>query len=465
MKKVRLLGLISFLTLCFFISFGFTCYSPTAHTNTFASESIYDVNNSSFSVIDRKITFDIRSLPEKAYESAGDFLLYDAKVTATYTYKNHTNMDITTKLFLPVTQIPDYGILFDEDFNALYPDNLNKHSVSINNALSTTVLRHTLPETNAMYDYHLSSENLPKDNFIASPYNINKDTPVIKLTYLLENTDKAFTYVKINTQNENDKFLVDSFSGTDILGVQKNRTFTVYALNYSVIPNIEFTTFSDFDLEYPTNATVSLIESETSSLLDTLLSFKRDDSITDMDWYNAQIQSMYFYGKCADVEYLQNLTLSRWLEYSLFIPANDTAVVETITPIYPFIDYEYEPASYVFCFKLPVSQYLDEDDIDIDLITPLYIEYLDYTTVTDHSSFWDGDGYELEYDDELGAEISFALSETESEFFYDFDDTGLIIGTVILLVLPIVFVGAGLLTTVLIVRKDKKKFSKAKENK
>ena len=59
-------------------------------------------------VTNEVLTFDINTLPKYRHPSIDDFLRYDAKVTAEYTFYNPSDITVTAKLAFPFDSDPAY---------------------------------------------------------------------------------------------------------------------------------------------------------------------------------------------------------------------------------------------------------------------------------------------------------------------------------------------------------------------
>ena len=106
-----------FIALCLILFLASDIFKLTALANS-ARRIWYGVDmtgtvvkgeNCPIEVEDEQLTFDISEFPNSYYEKKGDFLKYNGKVTAKYTFYNPSDYKVTAKLVFQLGYYPEYG--------------------------------------------------------------------------------------------------------------------------------------------------------------------------------------------------------------------------------------------------------------------------------------------------------------------------------------------------------------------
>ena len=130
-------------------------------------------------VTNEVLTFDINVLPKYRHPSAEDYLNYDAKVTAEYTFYNPSDITVTAKLVFPFDSRPAYFTSAagkDDGENS----NTNRYQITVNGAEVDRKMRYTVGDYGGFdFDHELASLS---DEYITDEF-FKLDTLVTKYTY------------------------------------------------------------------------------------------------------------------------------------------------------------------------------------------------------------------------------------------------------------------------------------------
>ena len=146
--------------------------------------------NCPIEVEDEQLTFDISEFPNSYYEKKGDFLKYNGKVTAKYTFYNPADYKVTAKLVFPFGYYPEYGPDEYDEKNQVYKriDDTAKFDIKINDKEIKKNLRHSL--YNSDYDFDIYKEmSLLSDGYIKDDF-YSPELPVTKYVYEISGVDK-----------------------------------------------------------------------------------------------------------------------------------------------------------------------------------------------------------------------------------------------------------------------------------
>ena len=86
------------------------------------------------------LTFDVQEFPKEEYATSDEFLEYDGKVTAEYTFYNPTDSKITARLAFP---FGGYPLIGENPETGEYTDDTKKYDICVNGEKVETNLRYT----------------------------------------------------------------------------------------------------------------------------------------------------------------------------------------------------------------------------------------------------------------------------------------------------------------------------------
>ena len=420
--------------------------------------------NCPIEVENEQLTFDIKEFPKRYYEEKADFINYNGKVTAKYTFYNPADYKVTAKLVFPFGYYPEYGPDEYDKKNQAYKriDDTTKFDIKINDKEIKKTLRHTLYYSENVFDVHkemsMISDGFIKDDFYSPELSVTKyvyeisgvdkklynrevaeiEIPAFdgKRRYYLEQSSYGFT----TNDKGNTRIGVDAENGEEV-------EFYVIGEPVKDLPKWKF---------YESGSNESKeIKGEMKLKSTSKMTFKefalakldKNGQILESDWYNIIVE-LY---KQATVENSGAIFISvydtgerlksllRWYEYEITLDPGEKITNTIEAPMYPTIDESYNPSIYKYNYLLsPASTWAKFGNLNVDINTPFFMTDSNQDGFTKTET-----GYNFKSNGLPEGELRFTLCESEKP-----KRKNPILGTYILWyflfiflnVLPIVFV-------------------------
>lgn len=426
---------------------------------------IYPVAATPVEVESAVLTYDIADFPQSAAMGG-----YNSTITTEYTLHNPTAEDITVKMLYPFGGLPGYT----EDGEGVPFDDISLLSVAADGAAQEYSLRLSYSSSNMHYDFDFESEreglyDAPLENaFGITPqtavyeYRIDvNDGDAVRITYTdfdgCAITDGgAGTFKGVTEMNfTDDGFVV--FAG----GVPSDIRFVycrdVYDAEHGVIDDsgegeeffpqpVEEGSFSQLIAQYVPNWLAG---------------------VDQTDWFNFVLAVYGQYNIVHPVE-IKNDAFSyamRWLEYELTIPAGGRTETSVTAPVYPDINIDTDPYNYTYAyFFTPYGGWADFGALTVRIN---YGGYILQSSAGDVFEAAEG-GYTATFDGLAEGAKDFTLCsvpdpapapEPEPEPWPEGPARAVAAVLVVaIVVLPVLFFVAGLVTTIALVRRDRRRF-------
>lgn len=417
------------------------------------------------------LTFDIQEFLKEEYEKPEDFLAYDGRVTAEYTFYNPTDSKITARLAFPFGRYPSAA---EDPVTYEYTDDTEKYDITVNGEAIEKKLRYTYLGWN---DFDAVSDKLKlRKHYIEDEF-YKADMPVTKYTYDIMKNDVAWEEldVKCNVKIDShlSKLYADKGQGVwhnedgsyDIATYNvvyddqsEKKTVNIYVIGEDVKDEVTWKFYDTTMEEYWDNEEEACVEGRAILIqkeqiaLESLIfeEYNKSMNISKTDWYNAFVNFL------KDTEWEDGIVgwnemgsesnfnelLMRWYEYEITL-APEEKIVNTVTaPIYPTIDKEYNPACYEYMYLLsPAKLWNNFGSLRIVINTP-------YHMVGDSKMVFEKTetGYVLEREGLPEEELVFSLSESENpklpfRLFSDINDiifTAMRVGVALSVVIPVI---------------------------
>lgn len=431
------------------------------------------------------LTFEIAEFPAEYYHNRPEYLAYEGKVTAEYTFYNPSDYTVTASLVFPFGNQPDYVSIYDEETQS-YVSNADteKYKITVNGEAVEKKIRYTLQ--NDSFSFRLSND-LPKlkDSYTSDSF-YSPAMTVTEYVYQISGLDKekyhaanvAFDWdgkdgnTKIYFPEQSGFHMQKDGDGRLSMWAKNGDIFSVYAIGVPLTSPLVMKCYQNGGVKdkEEIGGTVTLMKTETQTLEDLIFThWSESTGVSRVDWYNAAMDA-FRYGANEDdktgvvrLGMLSDLSaesmmgaLMRWYEYEITLSPKSSLVNTVTAPIYPARNMEHEPDIFTYTYLLsPASTWADFGELEIVLHTPFYMteSSLDAWSRTD-------DGYVQKRDGLPSGEMKFTLCSAENpqkpmKTIKDYLPTEWLIvfsvfGGVVLLM------GAGV-AVVLIFRKRKKK--------
>ncbi len=437
------------------------------------------------------LTFDIDEFPNNYYyyDNMDEFISYDARVTAEYTFYNPSEYTVTSKLLFPFGNQASYVYgFYDENGEFISIDDTNKYDVKINGVAIEKYVRHTLSDSYSSFeleqDLALISDDFASDDFYKT------DLTVTRYTFAVSGVDPknyqpAHIGLDVKKGQANYRILFPEQNGARRLDnddmrlytdVGKNgREFDLYVFGQPLneLPDwkvYENGAVRDNEVIF---GTANLVKSETLTFKEFALSNRPEDSaVSESDWYNALIaelkQSARYGQEYPIVECNLFLTgfkssLMRWYEYEITLSPEQRLVNAVTAPVYPSIDMGYNPTKHEYSYLLsPAKTFKSFGELEIRINTPYYLN----SSSLEGFSKVEG-GYTLTLNGLPQEELKFTLSESENpvkRYYgggYSEPDVGGIIVVIGILLAMLLATASGIIALVLVCRKKKDKTEKS----
>lgn len=448
---VILLLILLLISLCFASIFAKANSAPARWGGSTASGVTSSTKNCPIEVTSEKLTFNINDFPKGYYENKEDFEKYSSNVVAEYNFYNPTDYKINATLLFPFGNKPEYMVntFADEYYTDAY-----KRSIFVNNELVENRMR----VLHIPYDEDFNSNTVYE---LENDYTeVNFYTPT-----------KEVTKYRFRFSSNADSFKA-SFEINEYLNRYKTRAFGDFCTSNNVtrletyyhesefcldlylvgqsFENLPAWKFENIDGEV--SGSVELIETEKMTFLEAINLFKKDNEITDIDWYNA-VTSHFgerFLGYIDNIE----LKLMRFCEYDIEIEPKSSITNTVEVPIYPDIESDYNPNKFDYKYLVsPAKNWANFKDLEIRINTTSHL----LSSSLEGFEKVDG-GYNLKLENLPETELYFTLCEVENPKYtrgFAVDLTFIIIMLAIF-VFPIVL-GLTLAIIFVIVKNKKKK--------
>ena len=434
MKKQRI---TAFLIITFLLCdiFKLSVFANSAQRHWYGTDAMGAVSKEKDCPIEvekEQLTFDITDFPDGYYEKEADFLAYNGRVKAEYTFYNPADYTVTAKLVFPFGTYPSYGYYnYSSGSNINYKaDDLYKYGVKINGKEVKAVLRHTFfeqgDEFNIGNDISLIQDGYVKDSFYAP------DLPVTKYTYALSGVDEkkyknVSAAIDIPVFDGKRKFWLpdgngysseEDGSGHLSIDAKNGEIIALYIMGEPVAAPPEWKIYNVIgDENEEISGVMTLKNTEELSFKEIALAeYDEKTGIMEADWYNVIVHLFNREGEdnsavLTDIYTMRDILmyLMRWYEYEITLKPGEKIVNTVEAPIYPSIDLSYEPGVYGYTYLLsPASTWTKFGELNIDVNTPFYM------TETNQEGFKKTkSGYSFKSDGLPEGELKFSLSEGE----------------------------------------------------
>ncbi len=372
------------------------------------------------------LTFDLQELPLEYYSNKEEYLAYSGKVTAEYTFRNPSDMDITVEMAFPFGRTPDYGYSYDhETEERVYGADGEKYAVTVDGEPVERTIRHTLFHQGEDFELEKDLSRMT-DGYMADDF-YYPDLTVTKYSWQIDGIDEAeFSAARLGfwwdgDSRERKLMLMEQSGGENkedkiavTRWVENGDTIELFVFGDPLEEEIQW--FSENGSEdTPFDYTLTFLGTESTTYEEYVFA-GWEDGILREDWYNATTQELrlceWDFGILGSFEYSGTLwaeDLLRWYTYEMTIPAGATVVNTVTAPMYPSVNTRYEPPIYLYEYLLsPAKTWAAFGELDIIVNTPYYM--------TESSLGFEKTetGYEASLDGLPEGELTFTLSEDPS---------------------------------------------------
>ncbi len=429
-------------------------------------------------VIEKELlTLELGSFPSNHYRSAEQFLAYDGKVTAQYTFYNPSEYTVTSKLLFPFGRLPDYAdSYYDEAGNPVAPDDTAKYEILVDGEKAPTRIRHTLSYEYEQFDVQRDLGAV-HDDFVSDSF-FSPNLPVTEYCYKVSGVDfqsyqavtVAFDVPDLNgktvlyfPQNNSGRRLSD---GTMRYGADAATSVSLYVIGEPFVPAWKFYENGAMNDREQIAGSMALKETRTMTFGELVLGWRDEaGAVSEVDWYNAAVAE--FRRACdrdASVFTLpytgHNLyrALMRWYEYEIVFAPGARVINSVTAPLYPYIDLSWTPAVYNYTYFLsPAKTWKSFGELKIEINTPYFLiqSSLEGFTKTEN-------GYTMSASSLPESELQFTLSTAEAPDGPDWTDSlSALFNTfpfgIIMVAVPVILVLACVIAVIVAVRKRKHK--------
>lgn len=357
--------------------------AQTHWTGTTATGAIITNDECPIVVENENLTFDINEFPKQYYNESEDYLSYNGKVTAEYTFYNPADYTVNAVLAFPFGTVPDYGIIRNSKTDeTIWTADTERYNVSIDGTPIDKQLRHTFSLNGSQFELNRDVSMLHSSYMDDEFY--DPDLPVTQYTFVASNVDTE-TYRAANAafifsadQNKT-KILLENQSGakTQDNGIQvetwvQDEPFVLNVIGNPLTQMPEWKFYEDGSCEKEIDGTMTLVNTNVITFKELALSeYEADSGILEYDWYNAIVESMkYFeweYGVVPGSEFQFDISnqLMRWYEYEIVLEPGEKIVNTVTAPVYPSINTNYEPPIYEYTYLQEVLQNFSRTEVKI----------------------------------------------------------------------------------------------------
>lgn len=427
------------------------------------------------SVKSEELTFDIYNEQSKNYyPEESNF----GKVTAKYEFMNEGETAAKVGLLFPFGFRPNY--VYEKLPETVY-------SVKKNGEEIQKSIRHSYKDRYGDFDLEADAELL-NDGYVENEF-YSPDLKLFKRVYRVSEEaaqNAVFTFSLKSSERRNiicDVSSVSKMYGTTLYaGRIKDGYFTVYFLgedreNFDL--NVQVYKAADVAVSDRIETSI-MTDQYTETTFGEFVDKYRTDSnafeVSKEDWYNAVLCDVYLRsGNELLSPYSFNVKdeLFRWYEYELDFGAGETVTNEVVAPLYPSVNFYYEPSKYTFTYLLsPAKTWKSFENLTIKINTDMFltdVNSLSGTVVSSAAKAFEKTetGYEASFDKLPDGELVFTLCASENpKYYYDHPselDTFLLIvfilmfsGLLMILAIPVTGV-----VLVVIYNKNRKKIREA----
>ena len=363
----------------------------------------------------------------------GDFLKYNGKVTAKYTFYNPADYKVTAKLVFPFGYYPEYGPDEYDEKNQVYKriDDTAKFDIKINDKEIKKNLRHSLYYSEYDFDIHKEMSFLI-DGYIKDDF-YSPELPVTKYVYEISEVDKklynrevarieipAFDGKRRYYLEQSYGFTTNDKGNTRMdINAENGKEIELYVMGEPVkdLPKWKFYESSSNESKEIKGEMQLKSTSKMTFKEFALTSYDKGGQILESDWYNIIVE-LY---KQATVENSGAIFISvydtgerlksllRWYEYEITLAPGEKITNTIEAPMYPTIDEEYDPDIYRYNYLLsPASTWAKFGNMNVDINTPFFM------TENNQSGFTKTQkGYNFKANGLPEGELRFSLSTVE----------------------------------------------------
>lgn len=408
------------------------------------------------------LTFDLQEFPESHYRELEEYLSYDGKVTAEYTFHNPSDADITVEMAFPFGRTPDYGFTYDaQTGERFYAADAEKYDVMLDGVPIEKMTRHTLAYYGDGFglekDIALLQDGFQKDGFF------RPDLPVTKYTWHIEDIDAEYTSARAGfvwkDNGETTRLLLqEQLGGTTTeesitvqCWVENDGEVVLYAFGEPLKKELKW--FYENGMEDERFAcTQTFVSAETLTFEEYALA-QEHTGILDYDWYNALVghlnANLLDFGVIgSEVHSVLDPArdLMRWYAYEMTVPAGETIVNTVAAPMYPDVNVWYQPPVFDYTYLLsPAKTWADFGKLDIIVNTPYYMTDSDFAFEKTET------GYRTSLDGLPEGELSFTLCADEAPQRESSGISSDIFGIIVGLIFGILRIGGMLVAAVVVV--------------
>ena len=319
-----------------------------------------------------KLTFRIGAFPDgffdadedKSGKSPEEYASL-ATVTAEYTFYNPADFDVTATLAFPCGRLPEYAdkTLFS----------LEARGVTVDGERVQTRKRYTYSGDAYQNDVDLKRlGNTYRDDSFFSPglpvtfcyyeYRSNEEKSGDFITMTVKKDAGMRVFCPCNTFNEDGGELRFGFS------IYEGSPYEIVFFG-NVPASVVFSGAKRGEMTYLPEKTRTTTLGELA-----LEGYDEKSGVSKTDWYNAYVDRL----SNADEEGSGGLLdrdlgsdLMQWYEYELTVPAGGTVVNTVSVPLFPDIDYLYEPPVYNYKYLLsPAQTWAEFGTLEVTVDTP-----------------------------------------------------------------------------------------------
>lgn len=414
-----------------------------------------------------ELTFDIETETENSrqYDCGG-------KVTAKYTFRNPADYTAKVGLLFPIGFVSDLPEDAEQNYMRITAD-----GVDISKTVRYTYKQRWTDEFDYAEDAKLLCDEYVQNDFWKT------DIVVYKYVYDVHATGRAvrFALTEYNgiTVSDASGFEYGDDEYTHIsfwLTAEKSdetsyqEKLTVYFIgedNASFAQTAEYYDTMAFSESKKCTGSIDVVSKEAITFLDMVTEFRPEDScVSDVDRYNAVVANLDgAYTDGAGKEKLLSTydfkiddDLLCWYEYELVFASGQTIVNEVTAPLFPDIDYGYEPSIYTFNYYLsPAKTWASFGEIKIRINTSYYLSEPSLDGFEKYDGYYEYVGNGLP-----NGELKFSVCASESpeevdNGLYTFIIVALVIGLIVIVVIPVTII------VVVVVKVKKRKKRKAEQ--
>lgn len=389
--KNKLKSIIAATTLLVMLPFTITPSSansrPQEWNGTTSSGAIVADGDIPIVVENELLTIDVATLPYASYDSIDDFLAYDSRLEAKYTFYNPSDMTVTAKLLFPFGEYPEYARLsFGSNGETKLGNDYDKYGVKVNGEDVETKVRYSYCMDDAYIEEYA--------NTISDEYRVdeifNSETSVTKYTYEINNYADSMINVSLSFFETKNRIFIRGRSamGTDFVCEEyiypnSSNTVSFYVIGEPISAEPIIKARSTEDKKETQDYDCKLVNKQTSDFKTFISKYKENKDISDVDWYNLCVESLYSSSErnytesgvrvidaSIDLKYIFNHTM-RWYEYEITLEPGERIVNSVTAPIYPAIEAWDKPIEYHYTYLLsPAVGWADFGRLEIVINTP-----------------------------------------------------------------------------------------------